>query len=159
MSNPHNHALSLASKKSMRSGMRVAHIGMNSQPVNIAGMSSVNSHSWKKSVSFEYLKCNIYPLASAYTVADLISIVSNELPQDTGAAFQEAQSTARSVNGNILLVGNLETLAFLISTGNVTNIEDASRLKSILDTISFLRLNCVVDGEAFDNRVTKDNPM
>ena len=84
-------------------------------------------------------------------------MVSNEIPQDTGAAFQESQSAAQVVTDNALLVGNLEPLDFLISMGKVTNIEDASNLKIRPEDISFLRLSYVVDGVAIDNRVTKFN--
>ena len=83
MSNPNTKALSLASKKSLDSGMRVVHIGKDSQPINLTVMSSVNSHSWRKSASYESLKRNVYSLATAHTVADLISMVSNELPHDS----------------------------------------------------------------------------
>ena len=62
-------------------------------------------------------------------------MVSNELPQDTGAAFQESQSVARMVIDNALLVGNLEPIAFLTSTGKVINIEDAINLKNSPDDI------------------------
>ena len=70
-------------------------------------MSSVNSRSWKKLASFESLKYNVYSLSSARTVADLISMVSYELPQDTGAVFQEAQSAAQVVTDNAILADNL----------------------------------------------------
>ena len=159
MPNPNIKALSLASKQSLGSGMRVVRIGKDSQPVNIAVMSSINSHSWRKSASYESLKRNVYSLATAHTVADLISMVSNELPQDTSAAFQEAQFVAQMVMDNVLIVGNLEPIAFLSSTGKVANIEDAINLKNRPDDISFLRFNCVVDGAAMDSRVITVKPL
>ena len=107
MSNPNTKALSLASKKSPGSSMRVVHIGKDSQPVNLVVMSSVNSHSWRESASYEYLKRNVYSLATAHTVVDLISMVSNVTPQDTGTVFQEAQSDAYMVIDNVTLVSNL----------------------------------------------------
>ena len=87
-------ALSLASKQSLGSGMRVFHIRKDSQSVNLAVMSSVSSHFWRKSASYESLRRNVYSLATAHTVEDLIFMISNEFPQDTGASFQEAQSAA-----------------------------------------------------------------
>ena len=87
MSNPNTKDLFLASNKSLGSSMRVVHIRKDSQPVNLVVMLSVNSHSWRKSASYESLKRNVYSLATTHTVADLISVVYNELPQDTGAAF------------------------------------------------------------------------
>ena len=74
--------------------MRVINSGKDSQPVNLPKMSSVKNHSWKKSASFETLRRCVYSLKDAHTVADLISLISGELPQDTGASFQESQSSA-----------------------------------------------------------------
>ena len=159
MYNQNTKNLSLASKQPLGSSMRAVHIGKNSQPVNLAKNSSVNSHSWRKSPSFESLKCNVYSLATAHTVEDLIFMISNEFPQDTGASFQEAQSAAQIVVNNVLLVGNLEPLTFLTSTRKIANIEDGTKLKSRPEDISFLRSNCVVDGAAIDYRVTKVNPL
>ena len=79
MSNPNTKALSLASKKSLGSNMRVVYIGKYSQRVNLTVMLSINIHSWRKSASYESLKRNVYSLATAHTVADLISMVSNVL--------------------------------------------------------------------------------
>lgn len=134
----------------MGSGILVVHIGKDSQPVNLAKISFVNSHSWRKAESFESLKRNIYSIATAHTVADLISMVSNKFSQDTSAAFQEAQSGAQIVVDNAILVGNLEPLAFLTTTGKVANIVDATVLKSRPEGISILRFKYVVDGAAID---------
>ena len=159
MSNPKTKALSLASKKSLGSNMRVAYIEKDSQLVNLAVTSSINSHSWRKLASYESFKRNVYSLATARTVVDLISMVSNVLPQDTGAAFQEAQSAAKMVMDNAILVSNLEPLVFLTLVGKVANIKDAIDLKSRPEDISFLRFNCVVNGAAIDSRVITVNPL
>ena len=157
MSNPNTKALSLASKKSLGSNMRVAYIEKDSQLVNLAVTSSVNSYSWRKSASYESFKRNVYSLATARTVVDLISMVSNVLPQDTGATFQEAQSAAKMVMDNVILVSNLEPLVFLTLVGKVANIKDIIDLKSRSEDISFLRFNCVVNGAAIDSRVITVN--
>ena len=98
--------------------MRVINIGKNIQPVNLSGMASVSSLSWEKSASFCTLHETIYSLADFYSVADVISLVSNDLSLDTGATFQEAQSLAKSVIENSLSITNLEPLAFLLLAVN-----------------------------------------
>lgn len=45
-----------------------------------------------KSASFESLTRIVSLIVGSHTVADLIYLVSNELSQDSGVAFQEAQS-------------------------------------------------------------------
>ena len=86
-------------------------------------------------------------------------MVSNELPQDTGASFQEFQSAAQILLDNALLLGNLELLAFLTLVDKVAHIDNATILKSRPEDISFLRFNCVVDGATIDSRITAVNPL
>ena len=117
--------------------MRVIHIGKDIQPVNLPGMASVSSFSWGKSASFCTLHDTIYSLADFHSVADVISLVSNEISLDTGAAFQEAQSVAKYVIENSLSITNLEPLAFLTSSGKLVNIDGVSDQKSRPEDIAF----------------------
>ena len=103
-------------------------------------MSPVNNHSWKKIASFETLRRSVYSLKSVCTVADLVSLVSGELSQDTGVAFQEAQSAAQVIVNKAIFIDNLDPVAFLTSIGKVSNIDDVTNLKSRSEYITFLRL-------------------
>ena len=87
MSNPNTNALALASRRNSVPHMRIIHIGKDSQPVTLPEMATVNSQSWKKSASFGTLENSVYSLVTSHTVADVIALVGNELPIDTGAAF------------------------------------------------------------------------
>ena len=69
--------------------MRVIHIGKYSQPFSLPLMASVNSESWGKSASYQTLKNSVYSLLKAYTAVDVVTLVSDELHMDIGAAFQE----------------------------------------------------------------------
>ena len=83
MSNPNTIAIAAS-----HSRMRVIHIGKNSQPVSLPVMASLNSAAWEKSASYQTLRNSVYSLLEAHTVADVVTLVSNELPMDTSAAFQ-----------------------------------------------------------------------
>ena len=93
MSNPNTNALSLSNRQlnefssSLHTGMRIVHIGKDVQPINLPKMVSVNSLAWKKSASFNILSNTVTSLVDAHSVADIISLVSTELPLDTSAAF------------------------------------------------------------------------
>ena len=91
------------------------------QPIALAKMAFVNSFTWKKSASFTTLKNTIYPLAEVHTMADVISLVSNELLLDTGAGFQEAPSFSKTLMESCISIHYLEPLAFMNSTGKVKN--------------------------------------
>ena len=138
MSNPNTSALSIASRKASSNGMHTVHIGKDSQPVNLVQMSSVNSHSWQKSASFECLKRTVYSLASSHSVADLIALASSELPLDTGSAFQESQSASLLITSFEGLFQFLDPVAFLTSTGKEIKIDDPDDLKKRPEDISFM---------------------
>ena len=49
----------------------------------------------------------------AYYVADIMSLVSSELPNDTGATFQESASSAKMIANSILNIGFLDPVRWL----------------------------------------------
>ena len=117
-------ANSIVTRHYHQSSMHVVHVGKDAQPITLLTMASVNCPSWRKSANFESLKCSVYSLLGAHSVADLISLTSDEMPQDTSAAFQEAQSSAKSIIDTMLDVSNLEPLAFLTSSGKIAHVDD-----------------------------------
>ena len=159
MSNHNTDTLSSSSRKSSGSIMRVTRIGKVSPPVNLSKMSSVNNNSWKKSANFETIRRSVYSLKISHTVADFIALVSGEIPQDTGVAFHEAQSSAQVIVDKAILIDNLEPVTFLTSTGNVAIIDDVTDLKSRSEDITFLRFNCVVNSSVIDYRATIFKPF
>ena len=160
MSNSNTQNLSLASRRASSSDIRVVYIGKDAQPINLAQMTSVNSHAWQKSASFESLKRTVYILAASHTVTDIISLVSNELPQDTGAAYQESQSTAQTIINKANFLGNLDPVAFLSSTDKELKVvNDPSDLSTLPDDISFIWFTFILDAGTCDPRVVKVDPL
>ena len=152
MSNPNTNSLASAASNY---SMRTIHIGKNSQPVTLPKMVSVNSYSWRKSTSFNTLENSVYSLLGSHTVADLISLVSDELPLGTGAAFQEAQTAAKLIVDKAVTYSNVEPLAFLTSTAKVVDFgDDITDLAKRPEDITFLIFRCVLDGATLDKRVS-----
>ena len=116
MSNPSSAALALALRNrqgtSSSSHGRTVHIGKDMQPINLPKMHSVNSHAWQKAASFGTLFDTVSNLVDAHSIADIISLVSNELPIDSSSAYQEAQAASKVIPDSALNVNNLEPLAF-----------------------------------------------
>ena len=77
-------------------------------------------------------------------MADVISLVSNDIPLYTMAAFQEYQSVANLIIDTALSIANLEPLVFLTSNGKVIKIDDVSDLKNRPEDIAFFRVQCVL---------------
>ena len=63
-------------------------------------------------------------LIGSHSVADVISLVSSELPLDTSSSFQEAQAASKLVVYSIFSIDNLDPLAFLDSRGASVSICD-----------------------------------
>ena len=82
MSNPNTNALAIAirnctNSSSSSSGMRIIYIGKEQQPINLAEMVSVNSHSWKKAACFNNLVDSVDSVVNSHTVADIVAMVTN----------------------------------------------------------------------------------
>ena len=116
-------------------------------------MASMNSDSWKKSASFYTLSSAVRSLVEAHTVADVISLVANELPIDTGSAFQESQTASKLIVDSVLNVEFLEPIAWLSAGGNEVKITDPSDLKGRPADIQFIRFRCQMHGSTVDARV------
>ena len=89
------------------------YIGKNQQPVTLSRITSVNGHYWKKAASFGTLENLVYSLVDAHSVADVISLVSSDLPLDNGSAFQETERAAKLIVDSTLSVNHLKPLSFL----------------------------------------------
>ena len=139
--------------------MRVIHIGQDSQPVSLPNIATVNAESWQKAASYQTLSNSVYSLLQAHTVADVVSLVSNELPMYTSAAFQDAQTTSLSILGHCLHVENLEPTAFLSSTGKSVTVDSMIDLSKRPEHIMFLRFCSLLDASKLDVRVTKIPPL
>ena len=100
--------------------------------------------------SFGTLFNTVSNLVDAHSVADIISLVSNELPIDTSTAYQEAQAASKSIVDSVLNINNLEPLAFLNSTGAIVSITDFGDFDKWSPDVSFVRFHCNMDGSSVD---------
>ena len=90
MSNPNTNALAMfirnrTTSSSPSSSIRIIYIGNEQQPINLAEMVSVNSHSWKKAACFNNLVDSVDSVVNSHTVADIVAMVTNEIPIDSGS--------------------------------------------------------------------------
>ena len=105
MSNDNTNELYFSARNS---SIGTFHIGKYSQPVTLPKIASVNSHFWKKSASFNTLQNSVYSFFGVYTVSDLISLVSDDFPLNSGTDFQEAYIAANLITDKAIIVTNLE---------------------------------------------------
>ena len=135
------------------SSMSVVHIVKDIQHVTLPKIKSVNSPSWQKSACFGSLFNALSDLVAAHSVADVVSLVSNELPLDTTATFHEAQSASKTVLDPAINIDNLEPLVFLNSAGSAFSMTDFSDLEKRPADVTFVSFRCNMDGSAVNSCV------
>ena len=81
-------------------------------------------------------------LATAQSVADVISVISSELPLETSSVFQAAQSTSKTILDSVIAIGNLELLTFLDSRGSTVSMNDFDDLDKHLEYKIFVLFHC-----------------
>jgi len=122
------------------SGMKTFLVRKDQQPVTaIMQMVPVNMSLWRKAVSFHNLRNTVHSLLEMHSITDVISLVSNELPIDTGTAFQESQEVVKMVTGNALRVENLYPSAFFNLEGKQLKFHPAAKLVERPEDLSYFR--------------------
>ena len=96
---------------------------------------------------------SVNSLKDSHTVADIVSMVSNEIPINSGTAYQEAQSVSKLIVDSVLNPVFLDPLAFLTSAGNEAKILDPMDLKTRPLDITYVRFRCTMNGSSVDVRI------
>jgi hypothetical protein len=131
---------------------KVIHIGKEQQPLTVPVFANVSDPTWVKRTCFQQFVSVLQNHSSMHSVPDLVSILANELPIDTGASYQEAVSVMNSIQDSIWDIDHLVPLGFLNSYGKhvaVNAVEAAARPADV----SFVRLRCALDPGSFDSRI------
>ena len=131
----------------------MVYIGKEQQPISLPEIVSVNSHSWKKAASFGTLMESVNSLKDSHTIADIMSIVSNEIPIDSSAAYQKAQYVSKLIVDSVLNPAFLNPLAFLTSAGKEAKILDPTDLKKRPVDITYVRFCCTINSSSVDARI------
>ena len=131
----------------------VVYIGKYQQPISLAKMASINSDAWKKSASFGTLADAVEALVEAHSVADVIFLVSSEIPIDTGSSFQESQRTAKLIVNSVLSIDFLDHVVWLKLGGNEVKISDPTDLKLRPVDIQYIRFRCQMHCSSVDAKV------
>jgi len=164
MSSPNLNAASILRNQATRStnsstsnlsGMKTVYVGKDQHPVTITEMAHVNEAVWKKSGCFENLYNTAHSLLEAHSTADIMALIAQEIPMDTGAAFQEAQAAAKVVTDEVFNICNLHPSAFLNSDGKTLKFAPTVKLSDRPEDLTFFRFQCDLDGNTVDKRVTK----
>ena len=123
MSSPNTNALitllnnAVREPKPTAAGFKIVYVGKDKYPMSILEMAPVDDDGWKKSASFESLSSTIRGQIDVQNTADLISVISQEIPIDVTTAFTESTRVKEKIFGSMTDINNLTGLACLHSDG------------------------------------------
>jgi len=115
MSNPNTQVLSIlhrnrshaSNSADAASGMKTVFIGTGKNQVRIKKLVPLVSPTWQKDACFKSLVESSNLLLDSHTVSDVITMISEEVPMDTTASYQEAQTTATNVVRNFFSISSV----------------------------------------------------
>ena len=99
----------------MSAGFKILYVGKYKHPMIILEMASVDNDGWRKSALFDSLLSAIQGQIDVQNTADLISVISQEIPIDITAAFMDSTRLKNNIISGMNNIGNLTGLAFLHS--------------------------------------------
>ena len=70
-------------------------------------MEPLTAAPWLKVACFDSLQKSAFSLVDAHPVSDIVALICDELPMDTGAALQEADAISDIVDSSLLNLSNL----------------------------------------------------
>ena len=81
----------LADTRNRNGNFKVVHLGKYQRPISVMKVAAMEVPSWKRGATFNHLSKAIKVQLKNYTLADLVTVVANELPISTESAMEEAQ--------------------------------------------------------------------
>ena len=159
MSSPNTNALitllnnAVREPKPTAAGFKIVYVGKDKYPMSILEMAPVDDDGWKKSASFESLSSTIRGQIDVQNTADLISVISQEIPIDVTTAFMESTRVKEKIIGSMTDISNLSGLAFLHSDGKKAKNLTSCDVKDRVADLAYIHLICTLDGKETDARV------
>ena len=102
---------------SMLHKLRTVYVGKEQHPISLVPLEDISTPAWKNQLGFYQLETGVSSLKSTHQIADLIELVSTEIPIDVHSAAQDVMKQIQSVLDSAYDINNLNASAFLTTTG------------------------------------------
>ena len=135
---------------------KVVHLGKDQRPISIMKLAGLNEPSWKRGATFNHLSKAIKVQLKNYTLADLVTVVANELPISTESAMEEAEGAGVRLMGEFFDIRNLEGSHFLDSRGKQRAVT-SDELKNRPEDLSYFVFLASIDPRVVDTRITQED--
>ena len=123
--------------------------------MSILEMAPVDNTWLKKSALFKSPSSTIQGQIDVHNTADLISVISQEVPIDVVTAFMESTRVKKKIFSRMTVIDNLAGLAFLHSNGKKAKNLASCDLKDCASDMAYIRLSCTLDGKMVHTRVSQ----
>ena len=141
--------------KPTAAGYKIVYVGKDKTPLSILEMAPIEGDAWKKSASFESLSSTIRGQMESYSSADLISVISQELPVDVTTAFMESMKIKDTMVSSMTNIDTLSGISFLHGNGQKSKSLASGEAKDRIEDLCYIKLSCYLDGSTVDKRISQ----
>jgi len=86
---------------------KFVHLGKDQRPISIMKLAAMEDPSWKRGATFNHLAKAMRGQLMNCNMADLVTVVTNELPISTESAIEEAEVTGERLKKDLFMIENL----------------------------------------------------
>jgi len=92
---------------------KVVHLGKDQRPISVMKLTTLNEPDWRKGATFNHLSKAIKGQMKNYSLADIVTVVANELPISTESAMEEAEGADDKLRREYFLCEEPQRISFL----------------------------------------------
>ena len=135
--------------------MTTISIGKDSHSIPMIEIAPTHETQWKKIQSFDRLSDILRDQLGSHSVADLVTAMSNTIPTETAAAYEEARTVSKVVEGATTKAEYLDGIGCLNGRVNpMTAFPKAAEKRP--EDITYLKVLCNLDGPEIDERILQE---
>ena len=137
-------------------GCKTIYLGKDQRPISVMKLALLEEPNWKRGSTFTHLAKAIKgQMKKNYTMADLVTVVSNEMPISTESAMEEAEGAGERLRKEVFRVDNLEGQYFLDSKGKHRDVT-SEELSLRPEDLSYFAFLCNVNPKDVDKRIVQE---
>lgn len=133
-------------------------LGVERRALSVSTLVPVTAPAFMKQAGFSRLVNTLRTHSSVHSCADLMAVISDELPISTASATDEASTICNSMYDEAFNIQNLKPCAFFDDLGN--RVQQSVTFEAAIRpaNLTFVNFSCTIDGSNIDPRI-KQTPF
>jgi hypothetical protein len=132
---------------------KTVYLGAERRALSIQSLVPVTAPSYMKQAGFSRLVSTLKSHNAVHSCADLMAVISDELPISTASATSEASTVCDSIFTAAFRVPNLTPCVFYDDLGNIVRSQITFEPATRPANITFVNFSCKINGKSFDARI------